>query len=98
MLLSSERNIIGFPTTAYIDGNIDAYHLFCYEDGKFREIGSVTSSSMPFVRAVYAGDYIYMFTNESAVSADIKTMTQKDEITFELPESNYRIIYDDICE
>lgn len=98
LLLSSERNIIGFPTTANVDNTVYAYHLFCYENGKFRETGSVTSSSMPFVRAVYAGDYIYMFTDDSAVSADIKTMTQKDEITFDIPESNYRIIYDDICE
>lgn len=89
LLLNAERNIIGFPTTAYNNGVINAYHLFKYENGRFKETGQIISDdNSEFTRAVYAGNYIYMFTQNHAVSADIKTMTVKDEIEFDIGYQN----------
>ncbi len=80
LLIDAEKNIIGFPviTDAY-----SYYFMFKYENGEFKQIGYINNSNtsnLYFNRAVYIGEYVYMFSSESAVSASINDMTKVDEI------------------
>lgn len=80
LLIDLNKNIIGFPviTDAY-----NYYYLFKYEDGKFKQIGSINNSNDKntyFERAVYIGEYIYIFSSKNAVSVSINDMTKIDEI------------------
>ncbi|MCQ2464968.1 MAG: beta-propeller domain-containing protein [Oscillospiraceae bacterium] len=90
LLISPERNIIGFPVVEAIrdeDNNPEtksAYILFRFEDGQFKETGQIKAEGMyPFDRAVYIDDYICMFGGDTAVCAEISEMKETDRIYFE---------------
>ncbi len=88
LLLNSERNIIGFPVTFYNTNSgypLYSYHLFSYENGEFKEIGAVSSEingnySSEFIRGIYIGDYLCVFSYDEIVCAELNTMNITDRI------------------
>lgn len=89
LLLSSEKNIIGFPVVRYSSEYwvpSYLYYIFAYENGEFIEKGCVSASDMnncnsEFVRAVYIGDYICIFSYSEAVCIDMNSMEETDRIS-----------------
>ena len=95
LLLSRERNIIGFPVmdsdNGYESGFVYSYNIFSYNDGEFSEKGVLYASDdseyynsrYGFRRGIYIGDYIYAISDNEAVSADINSMNETDRISLE---------------
>jgi uncharacterized secreted protein with C-terminal beta-propeller domain len=80
LMIDPEKNIIGFPV--YTD-SYNYYFLFKYENGEFTNIGYIDNDNdfrIYFDRAVYIGDYVYIFSSEYAISASINDMTEIDKI------------------
>jgi len=84
LLINAEKNIIGFPV---ITESYSYYFMFKYENGEFKQIGYINNSNTSYDynlyinRAVYIGEYVYMFSSGNAVSASINDMTKVDEIS-----------------
>ncbi|HHX57672.1 MAG TPA: hypothetical protein GX710_06610 [Clostridiales bacterium] len=81
LLINAEKNIIGFPV---ITESYSYYFMFKYENGEFKQIGYMNNSNTSNLyvnRAVYIGEYVYMFSSGNAVSASINDMTKVDEIS-----------------
>lgn len=87
LLLDSTKNIIGFPLTEYINNYpINSYRLFSYDNGEFTEIGAVYSEdeyNSEFIRAVYIGNYICMFSYDEAICAELTNMNVTDKISLD---------------
>ena len=77
LLIDEKKNIIGIPVNFY-DG-VDycyRYYLFKYTDADgFVEIGHVeahqSSEQFPFIRGMYIGDKVYVFSDASIICAGI---------------------------
>lgn len=93
LLLSRDRNIIGFPVmdNGYGGELACSYNIFSYNDGGFSEKGVLYASDdseyynsrYGFRRGIYIGDYIYAISDNEAVSADINSMNETDRISLE---------------
>lgn len=93
LLLSRDRNIIGFPVmdNGYGGELACSYNIFSYNDGEFSEKGVLYASDdseyynsrYGFRRGIYIGDYIYAISDNEAVSADINSMNETDRISLE---------------
>ncbi len=88
LLLDKERNIIGFPIYKYNYNNREnefLYYLVKYENGEFVEVGSISANgnnhNYSFQRGIYIGDYLLIFSNYEAISAELDTMNVIDKIT-----------------
>lgn len=92
LLISPGKNLIGFPITIYDDVNIEyKYMFFSYDDGEFTFRGELGSSfdhdeerygNNEFNRALYIDDYVYVLSGKRFVSADLETLTEKDNANF----------------
>lgn len=92
LLLSSDKNIIGFPiadhNSSYQNNGypVYSYRIFGYENGEFIEKGAVYSSFIDydssFIRGIYIGDYICALSYKEAVCIDINSMEETDRISF----------------
>lgn len=89
LMLSKDKNIIGFPVVDFNNGGeiIYSYHVFTYNDGEFSEKGVVYSSGSgyynseyDFRRGIYIGDYIYVVSDSEIVCADINGMNEIDRM------------------
>ncbi|HBN10395.1 MAG TPA: hypothetical protein DD392_00175 [Ruminococcus sp.] len=93
LLLSRDRNIIGFPVmySEYGGKFVYSYNIFSYNDGEFSEKGVLYTSDeseyynngYDFRRGIYIGDYIYAISDREIVSADINSMNETDRISLE---------------
>ena len=101
LLIAPEKNIIGVPIVKN-DYNYDndyssefsavyQYVFFKFEDGKFVEVGDVSTvlngwddynMIASYDRAVYIGDYVYVLSSNKFVAADINTLEVSDELNF----------------
>lgn len=94
LLIAPEKNIIGIPLSIYsYDDNEDVskYMFFEYADGEFVPKGEIAktlsyddkySDLCYYDRALYIGGYVYVVSADKFVSADIDTITIKDEVDF----------------
>lgn len=96
LLIAPEKNIIGIPLSIYNYNDSDNYDIskymfFEYADGEFVPKGDISKTisyddkyNMPsyYDRALYIGGYVYVVSADKFVSADIDTITVKDEIDF----------------
>lgn len=78
LLIDDEKNIIGIPVS-FFDGVdfCNRYYLFKYTDADgFVEIGHVeahkSSPSFDFIRGMYIGDKVYLFSYDAIISAGLK--------------------------
>ena len=77
LLIDEKKNIIGIPVSFY-DGVdfCNRYYLFKYTDADgFVEIGHVeahkSSNSCEFIRGMYIGDKVYLFSYDAIISAGL---------------------------
>lgn len=93
LLIAPEKNLIGVPVNCekYSDSDYTveySYIFFSYEDGKFVNKGTISSSwsksggGSIYDRAIYIGDYVYVLSADSFTGADIATITETDTIEF----------------
>lgn len=94
LLIAPEKNLIGVPVVRNIWDNENyieesKYMFFAYENGEFILRGELSSENgmdkygtNVFERAVYIGGYVYAVSGKRFVAADIETITQTDEATF----------------
>lgn len=82
-----EKNIIGIPVS-YYDG-IDfsnEYYLYRFNNDKFEQIGKYEQHTSDygnyFVRSMYIGDYVYLFSKEAVSSFDIEKFEKQDTLAF----------------
>lgn len=94
LLIAPEKNLIGVPVVSgcwdnehYLEES--KYMFFAYENGEFILRGELSNEteldkygSNVFERAVYIGGYVYAVSGKRFVAADIETITQTDEVTF----------------
>lgn len=97
LLIDSQKNLIGFPVdnfNSYYEGYEETfdysqeytYKVFSYENGKFIEKLSIQSDKAygsEFIRGIYIGDFLCVFSNTEAISArlDNGTVTDRADIT-----------------
>lgn len=69
LLMNSEKNIIGFPATEYIENNseyemADYYLVFSYENGKFHQLKKIKieEGDTYSTRGLYIDNYLYIVT------------------------------------
>ena len=67
--MNSEKNIIGFPATEYIENNgeyemADYYLVFSYENGKFHQLKKIKieKGDTYSTRGLYIDNYLYIVT------------------------------------
>lgn len=89
LMLSRDKNIIGFPVADFNNGEeiIYSYHVFTYNDGEFSEKGVLYASGSgyydtgyDFRRGIYIGNYIYVVSNSEIICADINSMNEIDRM------------------
>lgn len=83
MLIDPEKNLICYPVYANAQS---MYYFLSYENGEFIERGCLVNDTDYFYkcldRAVYIGNYVYVFSNQNAISADLDSFTETDRISF----------------
>ncbi len=89
LLIAPEKNLIGIPISIdNYDSGTSKYMFFEYADGEFIPKGEITKNlsydamSYYYDRALYIGGYVYVVSADKFVSADIDTITVKDEVNF----------------
>lgn len=74
------------------------YRIFSYDNGEFTEQCVIKSSSDncydAFVRGIYIGDYICVFSTNEAVSVNMKTFEETDRIKFDKFEYDNEYLID----
>ncbi len=106
LLIDPKKNIIAYPVNERIYHSAsdystakNCYRFFRFEDGKFKELGTLDNDNHKndpndymygTPRAIYIGDYVYVIDSNGITSADIDTITEKSQVTYqEKYESNY---------
>lgn len=83
LLIAPEKNLIAFPICVNM---VSSYLFFSYENGEFILNGSLSNDYEAdeglLFRALYIGNYLYVFSNNNAISADMDTFTETDRISF----------------
>lgn len=83
MLIDPEKNLICYPVYANAQS---MYYFLSYENGGFIERGCLVNDTNYYYkrldRAVYIGNYVYVFSDQNAISADLDTFTETDRISF----------------
>ncbi|MGN0614480.1 MAG: beta-propeller domain-containing protein [Porcipelethomonas sp.] len=104
LLISYERNIIGFPVNTdkiYTDSYNSEFQFvfYSFENGKFRSLGTISESCDPesgyyagFQRAVIIGDYVYVLSDVKFISADLSSFNETDSFDFP-PEYDQPVVY-----
>lgn len=89
LLIAPEKNLIGIPISIdNYDSGTSKYMFFEYADGEFIPKGEIAKNisydtmSYYYDRALYIGGYVYVVSADKFVSADIDTITVKDEVNF----------------
>ncbi len=101
LLIAPEKNLIGVPInkeTYSYDNDYNAeysavyqYVFFRFEDGKFVEIGDISTpvngwddynTISRYNRALYIGDYVYTLSSNKFIAAEISTLEITDELVF----------------
>ena len=90
LLIAPNKNIIGVPihksdySSDYGYSDITEYMFFSYKDGEFKLKGEIGTddSSYNFNRAMYIGNYVYILSEKTFISADIETLTETDRVEF----------------
>lgn len=93
LLLNSDRNLIGFPVTDYNPSYqnegypINYYKIFSYENGEFIEKASISAIysdfGNQFLRGVYIGNYMYILSDNEAVSVDLNSFEEVSRTEFD---------------
>ena len=113
LLIDPKKNIIAYPVEETIYNSVYKtqyrlrYRFLRFEDGKFKEIGTLYNDTnnndddayyySRDERAIYIGDYVYIISDNGITSADIDTITTKDKVTF-TEEYEYDYEEDYYCE
>lgn len=98
LLIDPKKNIIAYPVEENIYNPVYKtqyrlrYRFLRFEDGKFKEIGTLYNDTnnndddayyySRDERAIYIGDYVYVISSSGITSADIDTVTAKNKVTF----------------
>jgi uncharacterized secreted protein with C-terminal beta-propeller domain len=98
LLIDPKKNIIAYPVEENIYNPVYKtqyrlrYRFLRFEDGKFKEIGTLYNDTnnndddayyySRDERAIYIGDYVYVISSSGITSADIDTVTEKNKVTF----------------
>ncbi len=91
LLIAPEKNFIGIPVIIdSSDSGTSKYMFFEYADGEFIPKGEIAKTfsydtmyyNNYYDRALYIGGYVYVVSSDKFVSADIDTITIKDEVDF----------------
>lgn len=103
LLISPKNNIIGIPVNTDVPyystyHGKHSYKFYSFENGTLKELGELSKTMKidyfsEFNRSIIIDGFVYIFSNDTFMAADIKDFKQTDSFTFNI--DNDDIIYND---